>query len=97
MSLIPDFAMVYNNLGNLLIADSNRWDEAETLIRESLEHAHDDEKPFCYASLGELLAQQGRSNDAKVAYQSALAGFSEAGYTDRVERISDALQSLETN
>jgi len=97
ISLSTNYALAYNNLADLLIADSNRWGEAEVLIRKSLDYARAEEKPWCLESLGELLAKlPQRRAEAVAAYREALAGFSVAGNSNEVDRVRDILNRLET-
>lgn len=94
--LAPKFAPVYSDLGYMLIADSNRWSEAEELIRKSVELASDKERPICLDSLGELLAKQPRRRaEAINAYRAALTAFSENGTTNQVVRVRKILDRLE--
>lgn len=93
--LWPDFASPYNNLGCMLIADSNRWGEAEALIKKSIDLAPAQEKPNSFDSLGELLAKQPRRRaEAVAAYREALAGFSAAGESNDVNRVREILDRL---
>jgi len=93
--LWPAFATAYNNLGCVLIANSNRWAEAEALIKKSLDLSSDGEKPGFLDSLGELLSKQPkRKSEAVAAYQEALAGYSKAGNSNQVSQLSKILQDL---
>ncbi|MGO9243765.1 MAG: tetratricopeptide repeat protein [Verrucomicrobiia bacterium] len=94
--LWPTFAQPYNNLGYILIADSNRWDEAESLIRRSIDLASAQDPNF-FDSLGELLSKQPRRRDEAVAaYRKALAGYTEMGSSNDIHRVQEILDRLET-
>jgi Flp pilus assembly protein TadD len=94
--LWPTFPQPYNNLGYTLIADSNRWDEAESLIRRAIELASPQDPNF-FDSLGELLSKQPRRRaEAIAAYRTALAGYTEMGSSNDIHRVRDILSRLET-
>ena len=94
--LWPDLASPYNNLGYMLIADSNRWGEAEALIKRSIDLASAQEKPNSFDSLGELFSKQPqRRAEAVAAYREALAGFSAAGNSNDADRVRNSLHRLE--
>ncbi len=96
--LWPTFALAYNDLAYVLIADSNRWVEAERLIKKSLDLASAEDKPYCLDTLGELLAKQPqRRAEAVAAYQQALAGFTKAGDSNEVKRVHVSLSRLDAH
>ena len=97
VGLTPNSAFAYNNLGTMLTADSNRWTEAEELIKKSVDLASAEEKPLCLDSLGQFLAKQPqRRAEAVTVYREVLAEYSTAGRTDDVNRVRDILNHLET-
>lgn len=67
---------LFNNLGNVTTR-LNRLNEAEEWLRRGLEQWRSVESPVdqavCLINLGHLRKHQGRSGDARAAYESALA------------------------
>lgn len=71
VTLRPDFAAAWSNLGSLLL-DAERLDDAETALRQSILHSP---SPFVSPlyNLGNLLRRQGRLIEAEQTYGQALA------------------------
>jgi len=97
LRLTPNWAYAYNDYGNLLIFQSNRWEEAEVLLRKSLEYARTEERPDCSFTLGCLLAKQPvRQAEAVKVFREALAGFLALGKTNWANDVQNILHDLNT-
>ncbi len=68
--LSPDDAGAWNNLGNLLAKQRERWDEAEEAYRRAIELSPDD--AGAWNNIGILLAKQERWDEAEAAYRKAI-------------------------
>lgn len=98
--LIPAFAVVRSNLGEVLMLKGDK-EEAERLLRASLEQRPTDLETL--DRFARLLAPQGRGADVAVALQKALAAAPDnprlhGGVGDlfiRLERYDDAIAALQ--
>ena len=66
IGLNPEYALPWNNLGNLLAGPLKRREEAEGAYREAI--GLDPKKSRPWQELGELLREQGRLAEAGLAY-----------------------------